>query len=273
MLRRFFPRNDGGKNVACSYIVDTLFISDVHLSDERPEKFSLFKQLLHGSAGRVKAVYILGDLFESFWLGNDDRNPPHPEILAELKAYTAGGRALFIIRGNRDLMLDRGIETLTGASLLPDLSVVDLDGKAVLIAHGDVLCTQDVKYQRFRRFMESPLIRWLFLHLPYGMRYRLVQHLTPAFKQSALKKRPDIMDVDADSVVRTMRSHGVDELIHGHTHRPAIHELNIDNKPARRIVLGDWYDNELILVCRGSERRLMSVEDYLHQRSVAGSEA
>ena len=243
--------------------MDTLFISDVHLSDERPEKFSLFKQLLHGPAGRARAVYILGDLFENFWLGNDDRNPPHPEILDELKAFTAGGKPLFIVRGNRDLMLDNGIEALTGARLLPDLSVIDLDGKPVLIAHGDVLCTQDVNYQRFRRFMESTATRWLFLHLPYGLRNSLVRWLTPAFKQSALNKRPDIMDVDDDAVMRTMREHGVDELIHGHTHRPGMHELWIDNKPARRIVLGDWYDNELILVCRGAERKLMSVQDYM----------
>lgn len=243
--------------------MDTIFISDVHLSEQRPEKFSLFRQLLRGPARQAKAVYILGDLFESFWLGNDDRNPPHPEILAELKAYTTGGKPLFIIRGNRDLMLDRGIETLTGARLLPDLSVIDLEGKPVLIAHGDILCTQDIKYQRFRRFMESPAIRWIFLHLPYGLRNRLVQFLTPAFKQSALKKRPDVMDVDPGTVLGTMREYGVDELIHGHTHRPDVHELEIDNKPARRIVLGDWYENELILVCRGTERRLMSVEDYL----------
>jgi len=243
--------------------VDTIFISDVHLCDERPEKFSLFKQLLRGLTGRAQAVYILGDLFENFWLGNDDRNSPSPEILAELKSFTAGGIPLYLIRGNRDLMLDAGIETLTGARLLPDLSVIELEGKPVLITHGDIMCTQDVKYQRFRRFMELPAIRWVFLHLPYGLRNWLVRFLTPTFKQSALNKRPEIMDVDPESVLRTMREYGVDELIHGHTHRPGIHELKIHNKPARRIVLGDWYENELILVCRGSDRKLMSVLEYI----------
>ena len=243
--------------------MDTLFIADVHLSDERPEKLSLFKTLLRGPALRARAVYILGDLFENFWLGNDDRTPPSPEILTELKAYSDSGKPLFIVRGNRDLMLDSGIETLTGASLLADLSVIDLDGKPVLIAHGDVLCTRDVKYQRFRKFMEHPATRWIFLHLPYSLRNWLVHLLTPAFKQSASHKRPEIMDVDEGTVIRTMREHGVEELIHGHTHRPGMHELTIDNRPARRIVLGDWYDSEMILVCQGPDRKLISVQDYL----------
>lgn len=243
--------------------MDTLFIADVHLSVERPEKLSLFRQLLRGPALRARAVYILGDLFENFWLGNDDNNPPSPEVLAELKACSAGGGSLYIVRGNRDLMLDGGIETLTGARLLPDLSVIDLDGKSVLIMHGDLMCTQDVKYQRFRKFTEQPAIRWTFLHLPYALRNRLVHVLTPAFKQSALNKRPEIMDVDPDAVTQTMRNYGVDELIHGHTHRPDIHEFTLDDRPARRIVLGDWYESERILVCRGPERKLISVRDYI----------
>ena len=243
-----------------------MFIADVHLGEERPDKLSLFQQFLRGPARRAAALYILGDLFEHFWLGNDDRKPPNPAVLAELQAYTAAGRPLFIIRGNRDLLLDRGIETLTGARLLPDLSLIDLDGQRVLISHGDVLCTRDVKYQRFRRFAEAAPVRWIFLRLPYSWRDRLVRRLSPAFKQSAARKRPEIMDVDGDTVIRTMRAFGVQELIHGHTHRPGLHELSIDGQAARRIVLGDWYDKELILVCRGSERKLMSVADYIDSK-------
>lgn len=243
--------------------MDTLFIADVHLSDERPDKLSLFQQFLRGPARQAGALYILGDLFEHFWLGNDDRKSPNPVVLAELQAYTAAGRPLFMIRGNRDLLLDRGIETLTGARLLPDLSVIDLDGQRILLAHGDVLCTRDVKYQRFRRFAETVPVRWIFLRLPYAWRDRLVRRLTPAFKQSAARKRPEIMDVDEDTVIQTMRTFGVRELIHGHTHRPGLHELTIDGQPARRIVLGDWYDKEQILVSRGTERKLMRVEEYI----------
>lgn len=244
--------------------MDTLFISDIHLSEERPEKLDLLKQLLRCADGKVSALYILGDLVENFWLGNDDQTPPNPAILSELRDYTAKGNPLFIVRGNRDLMLDSGIELLTGAKLLADLSVIELDGKLILITHGDVLCTRDVNYQRYRKFMESKLIKWTFLHLPYGWREGIVRRLSPAFKQSTRNKKPEIMDVDADAVTHSMREYGVDEIIHGHTHRPDIHDFMIDNKPAKRIVLGDWYNNELILVCRGKERKLLSVQDYIN---------
>lgn len=243
--------------------MDTLFIADVHLSDERPDKLSLFQQFMRGPARQAGALYILGDLFENFWLGNDDRRSPNPAVLAELQAYSAAGLPLFIVRGNRDLLLDRGIEPLTGARLLPDLTVIDLDGQRVLIAHGDILCTRDIKYQRFRRIAEAFPVRWTFLHMPYAWRERFVRGVNPSFKESTARKRPEITDVDGDTVIRTMREYGVRELIHGHTHRPGLHELTIDGEPARRIVLGDWYDKELILVCRGTERKLMSVADYI----------
>lgn len=245
--------------------MDTIFIADVHLSGERPDKLNLLQQLLRGPGMQANAVYILGDLFENFWLGNDDTQSPNPFILSELRNYTESGKRLFIIRGNRDLMLDRGIEKLTGATLLPDLSVITLDGKEVLLTHGDLLCSKDIKYQRFRKVMDSGPIRWIFLHLPYSMRLYLVNALSPAFKQSTMSKKPEIMDVDPVTVINTMREHGVDELIHGHTHRPATHELVVKDKPARRIVLGDWYEDERILVCRDSERKLISVQDYLNE--------
>ncbi|MBF8270199.1 MAG: UDP-2,3-diacylglucosamine hydrolase [Gammaproteobacteria bacterium] len=243
--------------------MDTLFIADVHLSDARPEKIDLFKQLLRGPARRASAVYILGDLFENFWLGNDDSTSPHPEILSELKNFTGGGPPLYLLRGNRELLLDRGIEPLTGVVMLPDPALIELAGKPVLITHGDLLCTRDTGYQVYRGIMESSPVKWLFPRLPYAIRKLLVTSLRPFFKQSARNKRPEIMDVDPDAVIQTMRRYHVQELIHGHTHRPGVHALNLDNHPARRIVLGDWYENELILVCRNNDRKLLSVMDYL----------
>ena len=245
--------------------MDTLFIADLHLSDDRPEKFGLFKQLLRGPARRASAVYILGDLFESFWLGNDDTTSRHPEILSELKNFTAGGPPLFILRGNRELLLDQGIERLTGAVMLPEPALIDLAGNPVLVSHGDLLCTRDTGYQLYRRFMESAPVKRFFLRLPYTIRKLLITSLRPFFKQSVRNKRPEIMDVDPGAVIQTMRRHHVRELIHGHTHRPGIHILDIDNQPARRIVLGDWYEHELILVCRGNDRKLMSITDYLSE--------
>ena len=145
----------------------------------------------------------------------------------------------------------------------PDPALIELGGTPVLISHGDSLCTRDIRYQYYRKFLESSFVRWLFPRLSYAVRMALVNILQPAIKQSARTKPPEIMDVDADAVVHTMRSHGVRELIHGHTHRPGIHALTVDNQPARRIVLGDWYERELILVCRGPARELLSVSAYL----------
>jgi UDP-2,3-diacylglucosamine hydrolase len=243
--------------------MDAIFVADLHLSTARPEKLTLFRQLLRGPARAAQALYILGDLFDRFWIGNDDRTPPHPETVAELKNFAAAGVPLYLLRGNRELMLDRGIERLTGAVLLPDPALIRLAGKPVLVSHGDKLCTRDVTYQLYRRLLESFPLRRLFPRLPYAVRAGLVRGLTPAFKHSAANKPPEIIDVDPGAVIRMMRDYQVDEMIHGHTHRPAIHALTIDDKPARRIVLGDWYESELILICRGQERTLMSVSDCL----------
>ena len=243
--------------------MDTLFIADVHLSEARPEKIALFRQLLRGVARKANALYILGDLFDDFWLGNDDHTPPHPAILAELKDFSSGGPPLYILRGNRELMLDQGIESLTGATMLSDPALIHLAGMPVLISHGDLLCTRDIAYQIYRGCLESPPVKWLFPRLPYALRRLLVNKLRPVIKQSASSKPPEIMDVDPEAVIQTMRRYCVHELIHGHTHRPGFYDLKIDNHPARRIVLGDWYENELILVCRDGARKLLSVSDYL----------
>ncbi|MFQ5661007.1 MAG: UDP-2,3-diacylglucosamine diphosphatase [Gammaproteobacteria bacterium] len=246
--------------------MDTLFISDIHLSEDRPEKFVLFQNLLRGPARQAAALYILGDLYENFWLGNDDHTSTSQRVIPELAAFTRSGAKLFLIRGNRELMLDKGIETMTGCTLLPDMSVIELEGERVLIAHGDVLCTRDVKYQIYRRFMELGFIRKLFLDFPYPLRLLIARGLSPVIRKSSSKKPPGIIDVDQDAVIQTMREHGVLKLIHGHTHRPGIHEFKLGNQPARRIVLGDWYQQDTVLVCAGGEKKLMRVQEYLDTR-------
>ena len=151
--------------------MDTLFISDIHLTQERPEKIHLFIEFLQSPAARrAAAVYILGDLFEYFWLGNDDHTPPVTRILEELADFTRSGSRLYFIRGNRELAMDRGFEALTGCVMLDDMTVIDLDGAKILITHGDILCTRDVKYQWYRRFLESSVVKKLFLSLPYRLR-------------------------------------------------------------------------------------------------------
>ena len=243
--------------------MDTLFISDLHLSDGRPDKIELFRQFLNGPARTAKAVYILGDLFENFWVGNDDRTPLAGEVINLLKDCCRHNAQVYIIRGNRDLMLDDGFTTLTGCKLLNDETVVKIDGQATLIMHGDLLCTKDTKYQLFRKFMEAPFIRRLFLSFPYKLRIYLSHGLRPLMKKSSAKKTREIIDVDQATVKATMTRHKITELIHGHTHKPGFHQFELDGQPARRIVLGDWYADASILVCRAGEKKLVRIQDYL----------
>ncbi|TAJ94336.1 MAG: UDP-2,3-diacylglucosamine diphosphatase [Gammaproteobacteria bacterium] len=242
--------------------MDTLFIADLHLSEKRPEKLALFLDLLRGSARQSKALYILGDLFEHFWLGNDDRTPPVPKVLAGLREFCAVGGKLYIVRGNRDLMLDSGIEGLTGGKLLPDFSVVEISGKRVLLCHGDLLCSRDVSYQLYRKFMELAAIRAAFRALPYRLRSFITSGLRPLMRRSSQYKSPVSIDTDQLTIERLLRSFGCAELIHGHTHRPGMHDFLLDGQNARRIVLGDWYDEDSVLLCRDGERRLLSVAEY-----------
>ena len=235
------------------------------MSPDRPEKLELFKKLLQGPAREAGSLYILGDIFDHFWVGNDDRTLPNTDIIHELKAYTSSGSALYVLRGNRDLLIDQGFEEITGCKLLPDISKIELMGKNVLLMHGDLLCTKDWKYQLFRSFIDYPATRSIFRHMPYGLRIQLAHGFRPLFRKSTLKKSPDIIDVDQKTVEQTMRTHNVTDLIHGHTHRPKIHEFSLDGAKARRIVLGDWYAEGLILVCRNDEWFLMRVTDYLDQ--------
>jgi UDP-2,3-diacylglucosamine hydrolase len=244
--------------------VDTLFISDIHLTQERPEKIHLFIEFLQSPAARrAAAVYILGDLFEFFWLGNDDHTPPVTRILQALVDFTRSGTRLYFIRGNRELAMDRGFEALTGCVMLEDMTVIDLNGAKVLITHGDILCTRDVKYQWYRRFMESGVIKKLFLSLPYALRSFLVTGLRPVMRRSADRKPPEIIDVDQAAVEAALVRHNVWEIIHGHTHRPAIHRFTLGGHAASRYVLGDWYQEDSVLVCNNDGKRLLRIREFL----------
>ena len=243
--------------------MDTLFISDLHLSTERPDKIDLFRRLFEGPARNAGAVYILGDLFERFWVGNDERAAPAPEVIDILRDCCRHNREIYLLRGNRDLMLDRGFGDLTGCKLLGDTSVIDIAGKPALIMHGDLLCTRDVKYQWYRKFIETKTIRNLFLGMPYHLRAFLTRGIKPLMKKSAAGKAPEIIDVDQATVEAYMSAHGVMELIHGHTHKPGIHHFELNGNAAQRIVLGDWYEHDSVLVCRNGERKLLRVTEYI----------
>ena len=243
--------------------MDTLFISDLHLSPERPDKIELFKRLLRGPAIKARALYILGDLFDDFWVGNDDQTLPNPEICAELKQFSRQNSELYIIRGNRDLMMTESFRDISGCQFLPDEHVIEVDGTKLLISHGDLYCTEDIGYQRYRKFIDSGFTRFVFPRLPYSLRIRLAHGLRPAIKKSSSQKDQSIIDVNQQAVESAMQSRGVQHLVHGHTHRSGVHEFEMDGKAASRTVLPDWYQADGLLVCRDGKRDLMRVEDYL----------
>jgi UDP-2,3-diacylglucosamine hydrolase len=242
--------------------MSVIFISDLHLSAERPEKLALFHRFLDHSRGRADAIYILGDLFE-IWLGDDDDSEPHPEIVAALAELTFAGVALYVMRGNRDFLFGDDFARETGATMLPDYHVLDLFGTATLLTHGDLLCTKDVQYQAFRKYVQDPRHQADFLSRDLPERRQLAAEMRSGTQASMLEKDDFIMDVDDDTVVETMRGFSVQRLIHGHTHRPAVHTFEIDGVRCSRVVLGDWYEQDSLVVCKPSGITQYRVGEFL----------
>ncbi|MBD8623157.1 UDP-2,3-diacylglucosamine diphosphatase [Pseudomonas sp. CFBP 13727] len=216
-----------------------LLISDLHLQEERPDITRAFLDFLGGRARSAEALYILGDFFEA-WIGDDAMTPFQSSICAALRALSDGGTKIFLMHGNRDFLIGSSFCRKAGCSLLADPSVVRLNGQAVLLMHGDSLCTRDEGYMRLRRVLRNPLTLFVLRNLPLGTRHTLARKLRNESRAQTQMKAHDIVDVTPEEVPRVMRQHGVATLIHGHTHRPAVHELQIGDLQAQRIVLGDW---------------------------------
>lgn len=223
-----------------------LFISDLHLQAERPDITRAFLDCLTTRAKQVDELYILGDFFE-VWLGDDDPNPLAKQVSAALRELAAQGVKIFLMHGNRDFLLGKRFCRESACTLLPDPCVVSLNGESVLLSHGDGLCIDDIGYMRLRRWLRNPLSRFVLRNLPLHWRYRIGRKLRNESQTRTRQKATDITDVNTDEVIRRMRQHGVLRLIHGHTHRPAVHSLTIDGQPAQRIVLGDWDSNGWVL--------------------------
>lgn len=225
-----------------------LFASDLHLSAARPDKVELALALLQALPGRVDALYLLGDLVE-FWPGDDDDEPVHRALVAALRTLTASGLPVSVMTGNRDFLMGERFRADTGVALLPDWAAVSLHGEPTLLTHGDLLCLKDAQYQAFRGQVRDPVRQQQFLSLPLAERRRIASATRAGTTQSMAAKDDYIMDVDEDEVLRVLRARNADCLVHGHTHRPAIHALTVDGRSARRVVLGDWYgDGEVYLV-------------------------
>jgi UDP-2,3-diacylglucosamine hydrolase len=202
-----------------------------------------FHAFARGPAQAASAVYILGDLFD-WWVGDDQLDEHFAHVVAEsLRGITAAGVALYVARGNRDFLLGERFARVTGAELLPELHVVDVSGIPALLMHGDELCTDDVSYQRYRTRMRAPATARHLLALPYFMRRAIAWYLRRRSRAANALKPEAIMDVSDDAVVAAFRQHAVPRIIHGHTHRPARHRLEVDGTPRERIVLADWHDH------------------------------
>lgn len=224
----------------------TLFIADLHLSGERPNIIALFQTFLKQEARNADALYILGDLFEA-WLGDDAVQPDMADVLNGIAELTKSGVPVFMMVGNRDFLIGAEFETMTGCTLLPDPSVIRLYGTDTLLMHGDTLCTDDVDYQAFRKQVRNPEWQKAVLAKSVDERIKIAREARAESHARTAEKSETIMDVSPQAVERVFREHSINRMIHGHTHRPAVHELTIDNKTVTRIVLGDWYEQTSVL--------------------------
>lgn len=216
-----------------------LLISDLHLEEKRPDITRAFLRFLKTRARQAEALYILGDFFE-VWVGDDGMTPFQHEIASALKSLSLTGTRIYLMHGNRDFMIGKPFCREAGCTLLADPHVVNLSDERILLMHGDSLCTRDEGYMRLRRWLRNPVSLFILHNLSLAKRQKLAQKLRSSSKEETRMKASDIVDVTPDEVVRVMRRHKVATLIHGHTHRPATHALEIDGQAARRMVLGDW---------------------------------
>ncbi len=224
-------------------MVNAMLIADLHLSGEKSATVELFLRFLRDEVSRSQRLYILGDLFE-VWIGDDDRTEPIPQILSALSDLAARGAQLFLIRGNRDFLIGDGFCRETGCALLQDQAVVNLSGTHTLLMHGDLLATDDLDYQRDRIYLRSDDFRRDFLRKPLEERAGLAADMRQQSCDAKSNLPDNIMDVHQETVEQYMRENGTWQLIHGHTHRPSTHNFRLDGRPAKRIVLADWKEDQ-----------------------------
>lgn len=228
--------------------MSTLFISDLHLTLQRPAMGEIFLDFLRGQARSAEALYILGDLFE-IWLGDDAVVDEYRPYVDALKSLSDSGVPLYFQQGNRDFLTSSGFEEMTGAHLIDHHTIINLYGTPTLLMHGDLLCTDDVDYLKFREMILSSEWQDEFLSKTVAERVEYGRMLREKSREAMQDKKELIMDVNQDAVEETIRSYQVTHLIHGHTHRPAVHQFQLDDKTVTRTVLPDWYERGGVLVC------------------------
>jgi UDP-2,3-diacylglucosamine hydrolase len=235
----------------------SVFVSDLHLCPSRPAINATFFEFLHGPAAGAEAVYILGDLFE-YWAGDDDDDPFNASILRSLRALADIGVKLYLMHGNRDFLIGGQFTKESGAMLIADPTLLNLYGTPTLLMHGDTLCTDDIGYQEFRAKVRNSNYQQQFLSQPLANRKQIIAGLRTENVEKKQLKSDAIMDVTTATVEAVLREHGYPRLIHGHTHRPAVHQHTVDGHVCERWVLADWYSRGSYLYC--DEAGLRNVE-------------
>ncbi|WNK18831.1 UDP-2,3-diacylglucosamine diphosphatase [Halomonas piscis] len=227
----------------------TLLVADLHLSEHTPAMTRGFIRYLETTAPGARALYILGDLFDA-WLGDDLLDQPHPlaetawEVIEALRRLADSGTAVYFTHGNRDFLIGERFADACRATLLPEVAEVELHGVAAVLLHGDSLCTRDSAYMAFRQQSRDPQWQAQMLAMPLAERAALARQMREKSGEANAAKAENIMDVTPTEVVKLMEAYGVTTMIHGHTHRPDVHDLIVAGEPARRYVLGDWSDED-----------------------------
>lgn len=243
------------------YIV---FISDLHLSDHSPEMTALFCRFLSDCTQQAAGLYILGDFFDA-WIGDDDLGQTGQTVIAALQQSVRSGLPVFLMHGNRDFLIGKRFLKASGCQLLPDEYLLSVGNERILLMHGDTLCTNDTAYLKFRRFSRNPLIKKLFLMRSIQSRRATAARYRKASMDYTATAPNAIMDVTPDAVLKIMQKHRVRSLIHGHTHRPAIHTFEIDHQPAERCVLPAWHGCGGALLLTPSGKQLISLDPHHYQ--------
>jgi UDP-2,3-diacylglucosamine hydrolase len=226
--------------------MSTLFVSDLHLEAERPDIGNQFVQFLKTDAMEADDLYILGDLFEA-WVGDDDPNAHYAKIKMAIRKVVDKGIPVYFMHGNRDFMIGRQFANDTGVEILKDPYPISMYGQKALLSHGDAMCLDDVQYQRVRAMVRNPDWQASMLAKPLKERLRIAEDARRQSLERTQNLSMNIMDVNPDEVTRVIKEYGVDVLVHGHTHRPDVHTVNLGNRKAKRIVLGDWYQQGSVL--------------------------
>lgn len=233
-----------------------LFISDVHLQEQTPSITAKFKHFMTTHALQAEALYILGDLFE-FWIGDDDNQLFNCEILTLIQTVSKK-IPVFFMHGNRDFLIGKRFATVAGMQILPDPSVIDVYGQAVVLSHGDILCTDDIHHQKYRRIVSRASVQNIFQKIPLYFRRRIANSIRSQSKRHNRNSPRYITDINSTAAIELLEKNNCRLLIHGHTHRPGVHSIKLANSEAQRIVLGAWHDDcDYLQIHSNGEKKLL----------------